>query len=543
MAQSFRIFVRKLTRVVTPALLALPFWAPAAHAAPFPATLKGTWFTVSSGWVYKVTPVLNDRALSREPTVALTGGRAFHTATFELPRAEEVVIDFKNTNTIGHFHHWIFDAKGVLRGEADGGMLSAAPDPFFLTHGREFRLPAGRYRLVTEVSSPFYIAQPEPYIDTLTHYRQAIKPPAALALFCLGTLFGLGIYYSTLALLRGNLAEGMYATFIAGNLIFDSAALLALEQLAGVRSFALLGLPLLLSNAAYVVFVMALLNIRQATHPRLHRAGLVLLGVMGLTVGLALLMPHWALELERIGVALFLLFGLAAGIVCSREGSMTARFYLAAISLFFVVGGITISVSNLRGIYTLHVEHLGILAVTIEALALALVLSYQFAQLRREKEAVLGQHVQSMRQARTDALTGLPNRLALEEDLSPVPARAALTFIDMDGLKLYNDRYGHDRGDALLRTFSGQLGKLLEGPARIYRLGGDEFAIVEQEGSPGGIADTIEAAIAATRARGFEEAGASYGTAHANETDGREKLMHIADKRMYQHKHSKRDES
>jgi len=86
--------------------------------------------------------------------------------------------------------------------------------------------------------------------------------------------------------------------------------------------------------------------------------------------------------------------------------------------------------------------------------------------------------------ARTDDLTGLMNRRGFIEQVEPRLAalarsrrRSALLYIDLDNFKQINDRYGHDRGDAVLRT----LGIYLDGHTRggdcCARLGGDEFAI------------------------------------------------------------------
>ncbi|HKB58888.1 MAG TPA: diguanylate cyclase [Gallionellaceae bacterium] len=513
-----------------------------ARADGYPARLQGQWFRAPPAWVYRAIPSLADPALAAVPEVALTGGRFFQLSEFDIAQQRTMVVDFKNTQTIARFHHWIFDAGGTLVGEASGGIESDARNPFFLTFGRSFDLLAGHYKLVTEVDSPFYIAQPQPYLDTVEHYREAIKRPAALGVLCLGILLGLGIYYFALSIARRDRAEAMYALFITGNLLFDSTSLLVLPDLAGVRSFALLGIPLLFSNAVYIVFVLSLLEIRRATHPRLYRLGLILLALLAVFAAAGLALPHLALELERTGVAMFLLFGMAAGITRAREGNITARFYLAAVSLFLVFGGITITASRLTGIYTLHVEHLGALAVTIEVLALALVLSYQFARMKEERETALSQHTHSQRLARTDALTGLPNRLALEEDLTPLPEAGWLAFIDMDGLKYYNDKYGHDRGDELLCAFANQLCEALGKEGRVYRLGGDEFAIVSRGGEEAALVRALEKALAVLREQGFEQAAASHGTAHMREASSRHQLMNLADQRMYARKHESRRE-
>ena len=81
-----------------------------------------------------------------------------------------------------------------------------------------------------------------------------------------------------------------------------------------------------------------------------------------------------------------------------------------------------------------------------------------------------------------DQLTGLPNRTALAEAavrLDSSHDRAlAVGYVDLDGFKPVNDRYGHDAGDAVLREVGARLTAALLPGESVYRLGGDEFVLV-----------------------------------------------------------------
>ncbi|WP_043287951.1 bifunctional diguanylate cyclase/phosphodiesterase [Paraburkholderia oxyphila] len=90
-----------------------------------------------------------------------------------------------------------------------------------------------------------------------------------------------------------------------------------------------------------------------------------------------------------------------------------------------------------------------------------------------------------------DPLTGLANRRALQEELGATLARAgafALFFIDLDGFKGINDRFGHDTGDALLREVARRLTATVRAGDMVSRLGGDEFVVVSR-----GVADAVGA--------------------------------------------------
>jgi diguanylate cyclase (GGDEF)-like protein/PAS domain S-box-containing protein len=86
------------------------------------------------------------------------------------------------------------------------------------------------------------------------------------------------------------------------------------------------------------------------------------------------------------------------------------------------------------------------------------------------------------RRAHHDALTGLPNRHLLEQELQQAIADAAqggeglaLLYIDLDGFKAVNDRGGHEAGDRLLREVAFRLQHGLRHRDFVARVGGDEF--------------------------------------------------------------------
>lgn len=532
---SFRISQRAIQLLLW---LLLPF-SLACQAAP--QDLNGGWYKVASGrLIYTDQYDPEEGGLSPVDHVALTGGRFWFKADFTLDAPGRHVLDFKNTSIIGRFRHMIFDEHRRLVASSTGGIQSSEENPFFLRHGREIELPAGHYRLVTEVESPFFLAEPEPYLDSLNNYRHAIKPANALVLTGLGIFLGLGIYYAALALVRRRAAEGMYAIFILGNILFNGAALLVFPELFGMRWIYLVSLPILFSNAAYIVFVMALLEIRKDSQPRLYQAGIALLAVLGVFILTAAIKPSWSLELDRYGVALFLSYGLTAGIVRASQGSVSAKLYLVAIATFFTLGAVAITQARLSGVYTVYIEHVGLVAVAVEVILLALVLSYQFAQLHHEKEVALQQMEHSNRIAHTDALTGLPNRYALDIELEHLPAPASLTFLDLDGLKFYNDSYGHARGDNLLRSFADHLGTCLDGNGRLFRIGGDEFALTCPSGDMAWIESTLWDTMARLHTSGFEFAGVSAGSAYIHESASMNELKHLADTRMYENKRKRK---
>lgn len=79
--------------------------------------------------------------------------------------------------------------------------------------------------------------------------------------------------------------------------------------------------------------------------------------------------------------------------------------------------------------------------------------------------------------AYTDELTGMAGRRALFESFMGMSRSYSVVMIDIDHFKSFNDRYGHDIGDLVLRTVSRVLNQVGSG-GKAYRFGGEEFTVV-----------------------------------------------------------------
>lgn len=102
--------------------------------------------------------------------------------------------------------------------------------------------------------------------------------------------------------------------------------------------------------------------------------------------------------------------------------------------------------------------------------------------------------------AYVDELTQLPARRAFNEALHTVRVPYVVAIADVDHFKSFNDRYGHETGDHVLRMVAGKLAEV-GGGGKAFRNGGEEFAIVFagktlQEAAP--YAELVRQAIAAT---------------------------------------------
>ena len=159
----------------------------------------------------------------------------------------------------------------------------------------------------------------------------------------------------------------------------------------------------------------------------------------------------------------------------------------------------------------------------------------------QEREDLIAE-VQTL--ARSDALTGLPNRRALDDQLPREMARAlraesplCLALIDIDHFKVYNDTHGHLAGDAVLRACAAAWDGELRGEDTILRFGGEEFLVVLPECDTADATEIVERLRAATP----DEQTCSAGLAMWRPGESVDDLVGRADKALYEAKENGRD--
>ncbi|WP_296307061.1 EAL domain-containing protein [Pseudomonas sp.] len=179
---------------------------------------------------------------------------------------------------------------------------------------------------------------------------------------------------------------------------------------------------------------------------------------------------------------------LAAALVMGA--AICGMHYTGMAAAGFPENAVCRSVGELRG------DSLGLLVAgaTIVLLVITSFTSAIDARLQ-DKATVLATSLQKANAelhqlAFRDALTGLPNRMLLEDRLSAGVERCvrdstslAVLFIDLDGFKPVNDSFGHGFGDGVLREMARRLSEQVRTTDTLARLGGDEFVLLV-EGNP-----------------------------------------------------------
>jgi diguanylate cyclase len=170
----------------------------------------------------------------------------------------------------------------------------------------------------------------------------------------------------------------------------------------------------------------------------------------------------------------------------------------------------------------------------------------------------LREHLEQVRrEAMTDALTTLANRKALDDGLAKMCAEAetsgkalSLAVIDIDHFKRFNDTWGHQTGDQVIRYVASVIGRVGDQPRLAARYGGEEFAILFPSEEISGVARELDAARREIGSRSLkrrstnEDLGAvtvSIGVAQYRPGEGAAGFLERADAALYTSKRGGRD--
>ena len=175
-----------------------------------------------------------------------------------------------------------------------------------------------------------------------------------------------------------------------------------------------------------------------------------------------------------------------------------------------------------------------------------------------EEVARLKEHLEQVRRdATTDGLTNLANRKAFDEELERACSEAdasgaiiALAVLDIDHFKSFNDTWGHQTGDQVIRYVASVIGRVGAPPRFAARYGGEEFAVIFSGESPRQVERTLNeireeiASRMLKRRSTNEDLGAvtvSAGFAERRPSEAIHALVERADTALYASKHSGRN--
>jgi diguanylate cyclase (GGDEF)-like protein len=235
---------------------------------------------------------------------------------------------------------------------------------------------------------------------------------------------------------------------------------------------------------------------------------------------------------DALLVALFFLFRV---LPWSRPGPWRLIWLIAGMTSMLFIAAELVALST-QGT-ALALEHQIPLFGAIFAVTAGFILTYLSGQRVTDRALTLSE---------TDELTQLGNARAFDLHIGDLERRGqqfSLLYMDVDGLKIVNDRLGHPAGDAALRRVASVLRASLRPQDQAARLGGDEFALLlvgADADAARAVAEQILAGLAADNARvdPGHRVGASIGIVPDAQRFTTTEAVRAADTAMYTSKTS-----
>lgn len=271
-------------------------------------------------------------------------------------------------------------------------------------------------------------------------------------------------------------------------------------------------------------------------HKKLYKF-LKYLSISAACVGIAICFLPFpiAFFISHVLAVLWVVVTLTVGFVMLKQADFRAKYFL--IGNLIYSGSLAYYIAAHSQFFgeLAYSESVVVLALSIDCICILLCLSEWF----KLKQADLNRHQYL---SRIDSMTQLGNRFALNECLANIEDFYVIIYVDLDGLKLVNDKKGHQEGDKLIIKTANLLKQLLSAYGGVYRSGGDEFIAILKGHTVAEIEDlegkawTIMDGLSAELGKTWQWAGLSFGIATSLEESSAYDCISLADKRMYQYK-------
>ncbi|WP_331344348.1 GGDEF domain-containing protein [Cellvibrio sp. UBA7661] len=222
--------------------------------------------------------------------------------------------------------------------------------------------------------------------------------------------------------------------------------------------------------------------------------------------------------------------------------SLIANFFLLSTKAALITNSLTIiAILPIALGMTSTTETLAMVA----SLVMCSCMAYVFALLTHQQQSLLQGY------ATQDALTGLGNRRAMDEELGlcvedyeRAQTPATLIVIDLDFFKMVNDKFGHNVGDKVLIDLAELLSRRVRKTDRAFRFGGEEFVVLARNTTLADalvIAEQLRLQIEAELKDPEGAITASFGCAQLQPDESPEEWFVRADKAIYQAKQQGRN--
>lgn len=401
---------------------------------------------------------------------------------------EQWVVNVKNS-LIESVDYWVLGDDGSTQFFHSGYY---APYEFLFDYGRSVKMTAGvDYWLVARVESRYFSSQPKIQVQAFAEHKRGTDVYALFIILCLGGLFFIAVYNWLIYVSIGDKAflyYGCYVAcyFIGWALTFHLPA--HLFDLHGLQLHHLFFIGLPIFN---ILFYKHFLQLPELS-PKLWRLSLALMWLCIIALPTSIFLLSYTAIIASVLIMLWIALAMVCGNVCLLKGFHPARYFLLAFTCLLLPAVLILPGNmGLTPDFFDNAELATLVGGTVDALLLSFALAYKIRLLSEEKE----RHIETLeiarKNARTDKLTGLPNRLAFDEAMAsysssntPIATQLCLMVVGVEGIALLIKKLGHNEVDKLICGIATAIDMSESKPYTTndlvgsYRLSDSSFALV-----------------------------------------------------------------
>lgn len=421
--------------------------------------------------------------------VSLSGGDYWMVSAVKVNRGDQRWVINVSNSIIESVDYWLIGDDNSTQYLHSGYY---APYEFLFDYGRSVEMRYGvDYWLVAKVSSRYFSSQPKLAVQDFETHKRQTDIYALMIISCLGGLLFIALYNGLIYVSirdKAFLYYGCYVfCYLAGwALTFHLPA--HLFDFHGLQLHHLFFISLPIFN---ILFYKHFLQLPE-TSPRLWRLSLLLLWLCILALPTSVfLLSHTAI-IASVLIMLWITLAMVCGNICLLKGFYPARYFLLGFSCLLLPAVLILPGNlGLTPDFFDNAELATLIGGTADALLLSFALAYKIRLLSEERERHIETLEVARKNARTDKLTGLPNRFAFDEamyEMRPqkdnVQLSKYLVIVTLEGLAQLTKRLGHREVDSLIYGVSEALKQLTVTMlpevkvVELYRIAEGNFVIV-----------------------------------------------------------------
>ncbi|MGS0694141.1 sensor domain-containing diguanylate cyclase [Shewanella sp. 0m-4] len=396
------------------------------------------------------------------------------------------VVNVKNS-IIESVDYWLIGEDGSTQYFSSGYY---APYEFLFDYARSVEMNIGvNYWLVARVNSRYFSSQPKLQVQQYQEHKHQSDLYALFIILCLGGLLFIALYNGIIFVSIRDKAFLYYACYVLCYLVgwaltFHLPA--HLFDFHGLELHHLFFISLPIFNILFYIHFLQLAELS----PKLWRLSLGLMWLCIIALPTSIYLVSYTAIIASVLIMLWIGLAMVCGNVCLLKGFPPARYFLLAFTCLLLPAVLILPGNmGLTPDFFDNAELATLVGGTADALLLSFALAYKIRLLSEEKERHIETLEVARKNARTDKLTGLPNRFAFDEGMQkgiPFGAQASnqlcLVLVSLEGVTLLTRKLGHNEvdkvicgvADYLRQAYDDTDSKLID----TYRIADNSFVIV-----------------------------------------------------------------